>query len=461
MQMAVFCPVPVAGPIVSNNVPYPTLRQNIWPMVLLFCTASLYSIDKAIVGVLAEPIRTDLLLSDVQMGLLLGLAYALLSGVCGLWLGTLVDRRTRCKLLGLAVILWSLSTAAGGLAPNFASFFIFRAIVGLGEAAVAPAAVSLLADMFPPQQRGRAISIYLFGATVGTALSSIIPGIILDADLHLDLPVYGLVAPWRTSFILCGLVGPVVGLLFFTVKEPVRHGVLSGAASAMKAIDKLRYLWRERKIFVPLLLGVCLFYIAFVGVTSWTATFVIREFGIGLPEFSALMGLVLLVSGGSGYLAGGLITDSPIGRHTSGKLLLMASLPLIALPSAFALAAPSPTVALILLGTISVAAPILNVALNATVQDLLPNEMRGFVYAFISVVAALPAGAGGPLAVAFVTDHVLRDKSAIGLSILLVCLPVLLVATLTFLMSRWAILKSSTELDAHNVSLEDQQAEKQ
>ncbi|AMO72580.1 hypothetical protein AZE99_12620 [Sphingorhabdus sp. M41] len=436
--MAGFFHAWMAGLILSIEPNYPGLKRSWWPMLLLFLAANLYSIDKSIVGVLAEPISQDLALNDVQMGLLLGLAYTVLNGICGLWLGSLIDRHTRCKILGGAIILWSLATAAGGLAPDFKTFFALRALVGLGEAAVAPAAVSLIADMFSPQQRGRAISTYLFGATIGTALSSIIPGFILDLNLHLSLPIYGLVTPWRVSFLICGLVGPVVGILFLTVREPARRGQANADSGAMKVMNKLQFIWLHKKIFVPLLSGVCLFYIAFVAIASWMATFIMRKFDIGLPAFANEMGLALLISGALGYFSGGLAADSKFGRGARGKLTIMAILPVLAVPATLAVVAPTPLVALVLLCTIMVVAPVLNVSLNTTVQDLLPNEMRGFTYAFISVIAALPAGAGGPLAVAFVTEYVFQDQEAIGLSLLVVCLPALVLASLAFAMARRA-----------------------
>jgi MFS family permease len=419
---------------------YPSLRQTWWPMLLLFLAANLYSIDKAIVGVLAEPIRTDFAISDVQMSLLLGLAYALLSGLLGLVLGFLIDRHIRRTILAASIILWSLSTVAGGLAADYSWFFVFRALVGLGEAALAPAAISLIADMFPPHRRGRALGAYLIGATVGSALSSIIPGWILGAQLHLAVPGFGLLVPWRTAFVLCGALGPMVGLLLLTVKEPLRRGV-SGAANDQSALgEKLRYLWQRRRVMVPLYAGFCLHYVAFVGITSWTAAFLMRRYQVTLADFSGRFGLMLLLAGGAGYLAGGCLADTKPFRAAGGKRMLLAILPLVALPSTFAGFAPNIAIALILLAGLSFATPIVNVAMNATVQDLVPNRMRGFSYALVAVVSALPAGAGGPLAIAFATEHIVGSPALIGRSFLIVGVPALLTASCCFLLSRRASL---------------------
>ncbi|MDZ5649744.1 MFS transporter [Nitrospirillum sp. BR 11828] len=419
--------------------PYPPIRQSWWPMLLLFLAANIYSIDKAIIGVLAEPIKADLAITDVQMGLLMGLAYTLLSGLCGLWLGTLVDRGKRRTVLGAAIILWSLSTAAGAFAPDFAWFFIFRALVGLGEATVGPAALSLIADMFPPSRRGRALSTYLIGATIGTALSSIVPGWIVGADLHLNIPGFGRIIPWRTAFLLCGMAGPFIGLLFFTVKEPHRRGMGATPASPTKVADKLAYLWRQRNVVVPLFGGFCLHYIAFVGVTAWATPLLMRTFGVTLAGIANLMGLGMLAAGVSGYLLGGLATDSRYATRTrGGRMLIMAILPIVALPCAFSGHAPGVGVAIAMLAAISLATPMLNVATNATVQEIAPNDMRGFSYAVLTVAAALPAGAGGPFAIAYVSQTILGDPGRIADSFLIVALPCLVLASLCFLQARRA-----------------------
>lgn len=402
-------------------------------MALLFLAANFYSIDKAIVGVLAEPIKADLGIDDIRMGLLMGLAYSLLSGICGLWLGTLIDRNVRKKVLGWAIIVWSVSTALGGLAPSFEVFFVLRALVGLGEAAVAPAALSLIADMFAPARRGRAISAYLIGATIGTALSSIVPGMIVAADLHLALPGIGTLVPWRTAFLLCGSLGPLVGLAFFTIREPVRRGTGAKGQAPARVLDKLAYLARQRAIIVPLFLGFCLYYVAFVGVASWTAPLLMRTFQLSLPQIANALGLGMLIAGVSGYLLGGAATDSAIGRTRGGRIIVMAALPVLALPSGLAGLAPGLVPAIACLATISLTTPMLNVAMNATVQEIAPNDMRGFTYALLSVVSALPAGAGGPLLIAWVSQSVLGDESRIAASFVLVVIPCLALASLCFL----------------------------
>jgi len=433
---------------------YPGIRHTSWPMLLLFLAANLYSIDRAIVGVLAEPIRTDFRITDVQMSLLLGLAYALLSGLLGLVLGYLIDRHIRRTILAGSVILWSLATAAGGLAPNFEWFFVFRALVGLGESAIAPAAISLIADMFPPHRRGRALGGYLIGATFGSALSSIIPGWIVGAGLHLQIPGFGSLVPWRSAFFLCGAAGPALGLLLLTVREPLRRGARGAEGERPPLRENFAYLWRQRRVMVPLYAGFCLHYVAFVGISAWTAAFLTRTYHLTLTDFSGKLGLMLLIGGATGYLAGGFVVDSVPMRREGGRRRLLALLPLVALPAALAGLAPSVVIALTMLTALSFATPILNVAMNATVQDLVPNRMRGFSYALLAVVSALPAGAGGPLAIAYATEHVAGDQALIGRSFLIVGVPSLLAASLCFLLSTHASVRASAQLSPRTEILE-------
>jgi sugar phosphate permease len=188
----------------------------------------------------------------------------------------------------------------------------------------------------------------------------------------------------------------------------------------------MAYLMRQRRLVIPLFGGFCLYYLAFVGVTSWTAPLLMRTYGLTLPQIANLLGLGMLIAGISGYVLGGFAADS----RKSGRIGLMAILPLIALPTAFAGYAPG--VAIAALATISLTTPMLNVAMNATVQEIVPNDMRGFSYAFLSVVAALPAGAGGPFAIAFVSEKVLGDPSRIADSFVCVVLPCLVLAAACF-----------------------------
>ena len=189
---------------------------------------------------------------------------------------------------------------------------------------------------------------------------------------------------------------------------------------------------------VPLYAGFCLHYVAFVGITSWTAAFLTRTYAVTLADFAARLGTMLLVAGGTGYFVGGWLADSGPFRKPGGRRLLLAILPAISIPSALAVFAPTVELALLLLLGLSFATPIMNIAMSASVQEIVPNRMRGFAYALLAVVSALPAGVGGPLALAFTTEHVLGDTAKLGHSFWIVGIPALLAASGCFLLSRHA-----------------------
>ena len=198
-------------------------------------------------------------------------------------------------------------------------------LVGLGEAALAPAAVSLIADMFAPGQRGRALSAYLIGASIGSGLSSVIPGWLATQDMG------GLAQGWRGAFMVCGALGiPLAVLLAFNA-EPGRRGLAGGTVDLSGIPAKLARLWSMRRLIGPLFGGFCLFYVALIGITSWTAVFIGRRYGLELPQFGPSLGLMLLVSGMGGYLLSGPIVDMPFARRPGGRLRILALLPLLAL----------------------------------------------------------------------------------------------------------------------------------
>jgi MFS family permease len=422
-----------AGPLAPTTDVYPPLRAALRLMSLLFLTAVLYNIDRLIVGVLAEQIRGEVRISEVQMSLLIGAAYSLLGGTVGIAIGFIIDRTNRSRVLAISLAVWSLATIGGGLSLGFGWLFLARALVGLGETAMAPATLSLIADLFPPGKRGRAMGVYSIGAVLGSSLSTIIPGLILGADLHWSLPVLGRLSPWRITFVLCGLAGLVIAALMLMAREPARQGVLTakGTARAGLALN-LRYLTSQASVFGPFFLGLGVFYISFLAITAWTTVFLARQFHLPLNRFSGVLGLTLFATGILGYVGSGVVLDIKWLRGTLRKLGLIGCAPLLALPSAFAVLAPSLPTALIMLGAMTVMAPMMFVANAALVQDLLPNNMRAFALALFNAITAVLGVTGGPLLVALLTEHVFKDPRMIGYAMMITTAPCLVGASLCY-----------------------------
>ena len=207
---------------------YPSTRYA-WYMVILLTVAYVFSfVDRYILGLLIEPIKADLELSDTQIGLLLGPAFAIFYATMGLPLGWMADRKRRTWIVGFGVALWSAATAASGLAKNFTHLFLARMSVGVGEATLSPCTMSMISDSFPKANRAKPIAFYTMALSLGAGIASLISAGVLQwakTVPNIELPLVGIVAPWQFTFFVVGLPGLALAVLMFTLREPPRHVV--------------------------------------------------------------------------------------------------------------------------------------------------------------------------------------------------------------------------------------------
>jgi MFS family permease len=198
-----------------------------WYAVTVLCLALLVSYtDRLIVNLVVDPIRADLDLSDIEISLLQGAGFAVIFALAGLRSGRLADAVNRRNLIVAGVLLWSVATAGCGLAADFSSFFAARVGVGLGEAALVPAASALIVDLFSPRRRGTALGVFSLGATFGAGGALLFGGELLGwirAGWFAGVPLAGDLAPWRLVFPLVALPGFALVPLLLTIREPVRH----------------------------------------------------------------------------------------------------------------------------------------------------------------------------------------------------------------------------------------------
>src|SRR5271156_293440 len=189
---------------------------------LLFCSYVAAFIDRGLVSVAAAPIKHDLGLSNTQFGLLNGTAFVALYCVCGIPLGWLADRTDRRAVIALGLLIWSAMTAACAMTGSFGAFFLARGGVGLGEACLVPAAISLLGSVTPRRQMARAFAIFLMGAAVGNVVALLAGGWILERVGTHTIPGLGQIAPWRALFLLAAIPGFALAALVMSVREPHR-----------------------------------------------------------------------------------------------------------------------------------------------------------------------------------------------------------------------------------------------
>ncbi len=256
-------------------------------------------IDRQIVGILAVPIKADLGLTDTQLGLMGGLAFALFYTLLGIPIAMLADRSNRTTIITVALVVWSAMTAVCGMAQNFWQLFLARLGVGVGEAGGVAPAYSLVADYFPPHQRARALGAYSFGVPIGSALGIVLGGVIAS------------LIDWRTAFFIVGIAGVLLAPIFrAVVREPSRGRFDAAAASTRPARfgEVMRMLLGKRS-FWGLSFGASASSMMGYGLFFWLPSFLVRSHGLTLLEASLYFGAILLVGGMAGIWLGGSLAD--------------------------------------------------------------------------------------------------------------------------------------------------------
>ncbi|MBT7799203.1 MAG: MFS transporter, partial [Gammaproteobacteria bacterium] len=212
--------------ITSDNANWPSPTIAWYAVGILFVAYTFSFADRFILSLLIEPIKQDLNLSDTKISLLHGFAFAIFYTFMGIPIGRLADKYNRRTIIVWGIATWSCMTAVCGITKGYWQLFAARVGVGVGEAALSPAAYSMIADLFPAQKLGRALSVYTTGAFVGAGLAFIIGGTAIAAittSPEITLPVIGTIRSWQAAFFLVGLPGLLVAALMYTVKEPLRR----------------------------------------------------------------------------------------------------------------------------------------------------------------------------------------------------------------------------------------------
>lgn len=384
-------------------------------------------IDRQILALMVEPIKRDLGISDFRMSLLLGLAFAIFYTVLGLPIARIADRANRRNLIAVGILLWSLATAACGLARTYGQLFLARMSVGVGEAVLSPAALSMISDYFQKEKLARAIAVYTVGMSTGGGIATLVGAMLLPQIMAagtLQLPVLGAVHPWQAVFVLVGLPGVLVALLMLTVREPERRGSVRPDGAGLPLREVFAYLGRNRGTFVGHFLGMSVLTIMGYGVGYWIPSFFLRSFGLTPAEASRYLfvyGILSTLVGAGGILLGGWLADRLHRRHIDGYLraVLIGVAFLVPGYALFPLM-PTPELALVALGFAVLGGSIPASGGAAALMVLAPNQMRAQVSALYYFTISLLGLGLGPSLVAFVTDYVFRDESALRYSIAIV-----------------------------------------
>ncbi len=412
----------------QDQQPWPTPRYAWYVIGVLLIAYTFSFIDRQIMSLLVGPVRSDLNISDTQFSLLHGLAFGLFYTLMGLPLGRLADRGNRRLIITLGVAAWSLMTAVCGLARNFWQLFAARIGVGVGEAALSPAAYSLIADYFPPSKLGRALGTYSMGVYLGAGLAYVIGGLVIElvtAVPSVSLPWIGTMRSWQLTFFVVGLPGLLVALLILTIREPIRRGMLlrDGApAPHVSLVDLCKFLWQQRRIFGAHFLGFSLLALLFNAVTAWTPAFFMRRFDYTAPEIGIALGVIVLIFGSAGIVCGGWFGDHLSSRGYKDAPMRGAAFGAVALTpfAAVATLVPDPIWSLALFCPLLFFSSFPYGLAAAAMQMVTPNQMRGQVSAIYLFAVNLLGIAWGPTIAALLTDYLFKDDLKVGYSIAIV-----------------------------------------
>ena len=294
-----------------------SLGYRSYVLVVLVLVYTFNFIDRQIVGILAIPIKAELHLTDSQLGLMGGLAFALFYTLLGIPIARMADRVSRTGIMTLALALWSLMTAVCGLTHSFVQLFLARVGVGVGEAGGVAPAYSLICDYFPAKERARALSVYSFGIPMGAALGIVLGGYITS------------LMSWRMAFFIVGLAGLLITpLLKLTVREPERGALDPKPADAARAptlLEVIAVLARKAS-FWGLSLGAASASMMGYGLFFWAPSFLVRSFHLTLLHASLGFGALVLVGGLIGIWFGGALAD----RYGEKRRAMYAYIPAIA-----------------------------------------------------------------------------------------------------------------------------------
>ena len=395
-----------------------------WGVVTLLAAAYVLSfIDRQVLGLLITPIKQSMQLSDTELGLLMGPAFAIFYVTLGWPIGWLADRANRRNIIAAGIALWSLMTMGCGLSRTFTQLFVTRIGVGVGEAALTPSALSIIVDMFPPAVRPRAISFYTNGIYIGSGLAYLVGGAVIGAVSGagpVTVPVAGALEGWQVAFLIVGAPGLIVALAVLCIREPTR--TTTGSSDRPDA-QSARYLFTRWKAFGAPCLGMCATtVVTYLG--GWYTPLLQRVWDWPVERIGFWLGVNYLIFGPLGTTVAGWlaermarqgIEDGPYRLLKWGTVLVGVSATLLPL-------APSPEL-LVLGQAVFVFAGAVTSPMAATaIVVLAPTRLRAQASAIYFLIINLVGLLVGPTLVGVLADRVFTTPTGIAPAIAVVSL---------------------------------------
>jgi MFS family permease len=370
-------------------------------------------IDRLLLNILLEPVRQTLAITDTEISLLQGMAFIVFYLVFSLPVGWVLDRGNRRNIMIAGVLTWSVMTLACGMANDFWSLFAARAGVGIGEAVLAPAAFSMIADYFPQRLRGRAMALIVMSSSAGSGssflLAGVVTGIVPGAE-QLDLPLLGATYGWQLTFFAAGLPGLLIAALLLLVREPARRDS-AVSAGGEPASSVWPYARQNLKILLLLIGAAGLFAMASNALVAWMAALYIRHHGLTVAELGFTLGFINIFFGLPGGLVGGFLSDWFASRPGRGGRInvmclggLFCVMPLFLWPYSGSYA-----VSLMFLAICQFSFPLIIASIPSTLHAIVPSRLRGRMTAALYLVNGILGTALGPLVIAAATDNLFLE----------------------------------------------------
>ncbi|GAY21530.1 permease of the major facilitator superfamily [Sphingobium fuliginis] len=417
----------------------PGLGSAWWMVAVLFGLYVLSWVDRLIVSMLVTPIKAHLLLSDVQISMITSTSFAIFYAIFGLPLGWAADRFSRRWIIFGGVAIWGVATTACGFAQSYEALLIGRIFVGIGEAALLPAAYSLIADAFPSHLLTRATSTFQTAGKVGSATAFALGGVaIAFATAHsgIHIPFHGPAQPWQLVMMMVGVPGILLALLLFTFPDPGRRRTPGAAANGeQKGLIKA-FVTQNWKLLALMLVGTSALAMCGYSMTNWVPAYIERHFGWKPVQYGFALSLMNIVSAVS-LVVNGWIVDRLFARGMKDAhlrfygWLILGFLPVIA----YMFFATNPYVFLACYCVAQFITVPFMVYVSSVMGLIAPATIRSRMLAsFLFVFTILGQGAG-PAIVAALTQYVFHDEGALGRSLAVVVTVSSILALISFRMA--------------------------
>ena len=418
--------------------------------VTVFALLALYAlsyVDRVAISLLIDPIKTDLGLTDTQMGLVVGAGFAVTFTLLSVPIGILADRISRRLIIASGLVIWSLGTGLCGLATTMAVLIAARALTGVGEASLTPCGPALIAGAFPPERRALPIAVYVSGIFLGGGITFVGGATLMAALTELVSELAPQMPPWRIVFFFLGALGLPALLLVLLIRERARPMAVAPRpvnAAKRHTIGKASA-WALLGTFI----GFPLITTSTASLVAWSAVALTRDYGFTLQEAGLAIGLTFGFGGVSGALASGGLVDFfwRRGRHDAHYLIVGGAGAAIALTAA-AVAMNPGSESFLMLVIVGLSLGATSTALQfSAIQAVTPPELRGRVLGGYAMVTHFFPHAMGGFLVGFVSDAGLGNGS-ISLSVALVSVTAAGLGTITLFVFRPVFRRRVAEIAA-------------